>query len=145
MEKGICRPWLDQDSKSTMYLMGFKSKAYCWDSKAKKYKAYYYTNGNSSFPEVITEARKHLGKEYVTWLEFVIAKALAPKRFTCTSLIWYAAKKTMEIDISPWYSTVVSPTDVYISDYTYIKEKINVNPEWFTTRQSIENNYLNND
>ena len=39
-----------------------------------------------------TEAELHLGKDYVTALEFLVAKWAAPNRFTCTSLVWHCAK-----------------------------------------------------
>lgn len=71
-----------------------------------------------------TWAEKYEGREYVTVLEFLAPKWVAPERFTCTSLVWWCAKKAYGQKISPWYSTIVTPSDVLCDNNTYLKVTI---------------------
>ena len=71
-----------------------------------------------------TEAELHLGKDYVTALEFLVAKWAAPNRFTCTSLVWHCAKVRYGIDISNWVSTLVSPSAIYTNRHVYIRKTV---------------------
>ena len=73
-------------------------------------------------PGLLTaEAKKHVGKEYVRWYEFLTAKWSAPARFTCTTLVWFCAKEQYGIDLSSWLSPLVTPSEILGSDYTDIK------------------------
>ena len=69
-------------------------------------------------------ARRYEGKSYVKWYEFLTAKWAAPERFTCTSLVWWCAKNAYNERISPWYSTLVTPSDVLCDNNTYLKVTI---------------------
>lgn len=78
-----------------------------------------------SNPELLaTEAELHIGKNYVTALEFPVAKLVAPSRFTCTSLVWHCAKVRYGIDISNWISPLVSPSAIYTNSHTYIRKTV---------------------
>ena len=71
-----------------------------------------------------TWAKKYEGRSYVKWYEFLTAKWVAPDRFTCTTLVWWCAKKAFGERISPWYSTLVTPSDVLCDNNTYLKVAI---------------------
>ncbi|WP_372474549.1 hypothetical protein AB4865_04545 [Capnocytophaga sp. ARDL2] len=46
------------------------------------------------------------------------AKWATPGRFTCTTLVWWAGKKAHDVNISSWYSPLVTPRDIYMDDHT---------------------------
>ena len=71
-----------------------------------------------------TWAEKYKDKAYVKWYEFLTAKWAAPTRFTCTTLVWWCTKKAYGERISPWYSTLVTPSDVLCDNNTYLKVTI---------------------
>ena len=69
-------------------------------------------------------AESYEGKDYSYWYETLAPKWFAPSRFTCTTLIWWCARKAYDIRISPWFSTLVSPSDVLCDYNTRLKETI---------------------
>ena len=71
-----------------------------------------------------TWAEKYKGHSYVKWYEFATPKWAAPERFTCTTLVWWCAKKAYKERISPWYTTLVTPADVLCDNNTYLKVTI---------------------
>lgn len=71
-----------------------------------------------------TTAESQLGKDYVSAPEFIIPKIVAPTRFTCTSLVWWCAKECYNIDVSDWFSPIVSPSAVYRSENTYVRKSV---------------------
>lgn len=78
-----------------------------------------------SNPELLAnEAELQIGKDYVTALEFPVAKMVAPYRFTCTSLVWHCAKVRYGVDISNWISPLVSPSAIYTNSHTYIRKTV---------------------
>ena len=70
------------------------------------------------------EARKYVGHQYVYWYEFLTAKWSAPVRFTCTTLVWFCAKEQYGIDLSSWLSPLVTPSDILMSNNTYLKTHV---------------------
>lgn len=73
---------------------------------------------------LVAKAKEFEGRPYVRIEEFPFAKYYAPLRFTCTCLIWYCCMELFDIDISPFWSPVVSPSDVYLSEHTYVRARI---------------------
>lgn len=71
--------------------------------------------------EIATWAEKYEGCQYSRWYEMIAPKWFAPERFTCTSLIWWCVKNACGIRISPWLSTLVSPSDVLCDFNTRLK------------------------
>lgn len=74
--------------------------------------------------QLVQKAKEFEGRPYVRIEEFPFAKHYAPLRFTCTCLIWYCCMELFDIDISPIWSPVVSPSDVYLSEHTYVRARI---------------------
>lgn len=70
------------------------------------------------------EARHHLGKEYVKWYEFATAKWAAPRRFTCTTLVWWCSKKAYGVNVSNWYSPLVTPSGLFTDSNTYLIREV---------------------
>lgn len=68
---------------------------------------------------------KYIGRQYVSRNEFLTAKRYAPERFTCTSLVWHCAKVAYNINITPWWTPLVSPSAVYLDEATYIRANVN--------------------
>jgi len=66
-------------------------------------------------------AEQYEGCEYLYWYEHPIAKWVAPKRFTCTTLIWWSAKNACDIRLSSWLSTMILPVDLLCDTNTYLK------------------------
>lgn len=61
------------------------------------------------------------GHQYVRWYEFLTSKWAAPTRYTCTTLVWWAAKQKYGLNLSSWLSPLVTPSDIYLSSNTIIK------------------------
>jgi hypothetical protein len=57
----------------------------------------------------------------VYWYEFLTAKWSAPSRFTCTTLVWWCAKKAYDINVSEWYKTLVIPGGLLTDESVYIR------------------------
>lgn len=113
------------------FILKIKKISYVYNTKTRKYTKVLTSVSNYEETEFANELKKHYGKQYVQYIEFPIAKWLAPVRFTCTSLIWWAAQQVYDIDLSPWVSTVVSPSDIYLSEYTFIKQKKTPQASWY--------------
>ncbi len=64
------------------------------------------------------------GKPYASGVSFVISKAVAPNKFTCTTLVWWCAKKAYGLNLSNWLSPIVTPSDLFTSPYTYVIRSI---------------------
>ena len=69
-------------------------------------------------------AERYLWNEYVEWYEFATAKWAASERFTCTLLVWWCAKKAYDVNISDWYSPLVTPDGLYTDESTYIRSNV---------------------
>ena len=74
-----------------------------------------------NYPDKLAErAAGYVGRQYVRAYEFFTPKWAAPARFTCTTLVWYSAKKAYDINVSTWASPIVTPQGLYLDDCTYI-------------------------
>lgn len=69
---------------------------------------------------LLDKAETYIGKKYVRLSEFLLPKPAAPERFTCTSLVWWCAKKAMGIDLDPDLG-IVYPKDLVLSENSYVK------------------------
>lgn len=69
-------------------------------------------------------ALRYKGRKYVNWYEFAVAKWVAPTRFICTTLVWYSAKQAYGIDVSDWYSPIVTPSGLVTNENTYVRAVI---------------------
>lgn len=124
MEDGVSRQSLNEWCWRS-YVVGVCSYKVKWKWRGFK-SGFYLVQTPVSNPALLaTWAEKYEGKEYVKGLfEFATPKWVAPNRFTCTSLVWWCAKKAYGAKISPWYSTLVTPSDVLCDNNTYIKVTI---------------------
>ena len=78
-----------------------------------------------SNPEDLAKyVEQYIGVRYVYGEEFLVAKSAAPAGFTCASLAWWGSKKVYDINISNFFSTLVTPEDIYLSWHTIIVAKI---------------------
>lgn len=106
------------------YVMGVCNYKIKWKWRGFK-SGFYPVKTPVSNPSLLaTWAEKYEGNEYVKWYEFATPKWVAPDRFTCTTLVWWCAKKAYGVKISPWYSTLVTPSDVLCDHNTYLKVEI---------------------
>ena len=64
-------------------------------------------------------AAQYLGRPYHS--SAVFAKAVAPDRFVCSSLVWYCVKKEFSKDLSKAWLPTVTPSDIRESEFTYTK------------------------
>ena len=119
-EDGVSRQSLNEWCWRS-YVVGVCSYKVKWKWRGFK-SGFYPVQTPVSNPALLaTWAEKYEGKEYVKWYEFATPKWVAPNRFTCTSLVWWCAKNAYGAKISPWYSTLVTPSDVLCDNNTYIK------------------------
>ena len=123
--------WFDNQCDWYLLIIGHNKIVY--NNKTKKYETRWTNLSDKEKEKIIQIVKKQLGKRYVSEFEFPFAKWCVPNKYTCTSLIWYATKEATGINMSPWYSTVVSPTDIYLSNNTAIKQKITPEQNWFKT------------
>lgn len=106
------------------YVMGVQRVKYRWRWRGFK-SGFYKECSPVTNPEALaTWANRYIGKQYVRWYEFATAKWAAPSRFTCTTLVWWCAKKAYGINVSSWYSPLVSPSGLLTDDETYIRENV---------------------
>lgn len=75
-------------------------------------------------PELYASAINYKGYPYCDLAEMPIAKWLAPQKFICTTLAWYCVKKLKDINITSWYSTMPTPSDILLNENIYIKFNI---------------------
>ena len=103
------------------YVMGVQKVRYRW--RWRGFRSRFYKESRPvSNPEALAYwANQYIGKKYVRWYEFLTAKWAAPSRFTCTTLVWWCAKKAYGINVSSWYSPLVSPSGLFTDDETYIR------------------------
>jgi len=127
--KTLRNPWMGFENK--WHVMGLAFRVYSYNKSLKRYNVTYCIDNSAQHNEMVSEVKKHLGKQYTNAIEFAFAKAATPKKFTCTSLIWYAVKTAYGVDLSSWYSTLVSPADLYTSNYTYIKCTVEPSRDWY--------------
>lgn len=117
------------DWQTYHYVMGICSLSYKWKWKGLKSGFYKVRTPVSNPGALADEAMKYIDCGYANdaW-DFITAKSKAErhknKKFTCTSLVWYCSKQAYNINVSSWYSTLVSVTGLFTDDCTYIREKI---------------------
>lgn len=83
-------------------------------------RSYVRTARKISSEPLLDKAETYIGKKYVRLSEFLLPKPAAPERFTCTSLVWWCAKKAMGIDLDPDLG-IVYPKDLVLSENSYVK------------------------
>ena len=106
------------------YVMGIQKVKYVWKWRGFKSGLYKVTTPVSNPDALANWANKYLGHEYVKWYEFATAKWFAPKRFTCTTLVWWCAKKAYGVNVSSWYSPLVTPSGLFTDNCTYIRANV---------------------
>lgn len=106
------------------YVMGIQKVKYVWKWRWFKSGLYKVTTPVSNPDALANWANKYLGHEYVKWDEFATAKWFAPKRFTCTTLVWWCAKKAYGVNVSSWYSPLVTPSGLFTDNCTYIRANV---------------------
>ncbi len=89
-----------------------------------------YTKLNATdAAKLATEAEKYEGHDYCDAWSFWFSKDFASKsshkQFTCTSLVWWCAREAYDFSLAPWYSTWVTPVQLFRSEHTYIRATIN--------------------
>ena len=106
------------------YIMGLRRTTWKWSWRRGLYKEYNNLS-QGDMERCLDYATRFLGTPYCADASFVIAKWVAPRKFVCSTLLWYAIKQIHGIDVSAWWNpTMVSPGDIYNSEYTYTKGHI---------------------
>ncbi len=103
------------------YIMGIQKVTWKWKWRGFKSRLYKTVTPVSNPAALAEKAGQYAGREYVKWYEFPTAKWAAPSRFTCTTLVWYCAKKVYGINVSSWWATMVSPSGLYLDSSTYVR------------------------
>ncbi len=112
------------DWRTYHYVMGICSVVYKWKWRGFKsgiYKEYIPVEDHKAMAKL---ALTFEGRPYAGGLDFVRAKSVAPDKFICTTLVWYCAKITYDINVSGWYASLVSVTGLFTDDCTYIRKKV---------------------
>lgn len=105
------------------YIMGIQRITWKW--KWRGFRSGMYKQVSKVDPAPLArEASKYVGHEYVKWYEFATAKWVAPKRFTCTTLVWWCAKEAYGINVSSWMSPLVTPSGLFTDSCTYVKAQV---------------------
>lgn len=109
--------------KRPCYVMGVQKARLKW--KWRGFKSGLYWETTPVAPTPLAEwAEKYKGRKYVRLYEFVTAKWAAPSRFTCTTLVWWSAKKAYGLNLSGVGSTMVTPSRLLTDRYTYIRGEV---------------------
>ena len=64
------------------------------------------------------------GTEFMEWYKVPFNKEIAPEKFVCSSLCWYCAKEACGVELSNWFSMMVTPSDIVLDDNTIIVNAI---------------------
>ncbi len=89
------------------YVMGVQKVKYKWKWRWFR-SGFYKVKTPVSNPGALADwAEKYEGRKYVRWYEFLTAKWAAPSRFTCTTLVWYCAKRAYGINVSSWWAIYI--------------------------------------
>lgn len=106
------------------YIMGIQKTCWVWRWRGFRSGLYREVTRMTNTNALADEARHHLGKEYVKWYEFATAKWAAPRRFTCTTLVWWCSKKAYGVNVSSWYSPLVTPSGLFTDCNTYLIREV---------------------
>ena len=106
------------------YVVGIQRVKYVWKWRWFRSGLYKETTPVSNPEALANWANKYREREYVNRSEFIIAKWAAPDRFTCTTLVWWCAKKAYGVNVSNWYSPLVTPSGLLTDDCTYIRANV---------------------
>lgn len=106
------------------YIMGIQKVSWKWKWRGFKSRLYKVTTPVSNPSALARRAKTYEGRGYVKWYEFPTAKWAAPSRFTCTTLVWYCAKKEYGVNVSSWWATMVSPSGLYLDGSTYVRKEV---------------------
>lgn len=106
------------------YILGLQKVTWKWKWRGFKSRLYKTYTPISNPAALANKAGEYAGREYVKWYEFPTAKWAAPTRFTCTTLVWYCAKKIYGINVSSWWATMVSPSGLYLDSSTYVRKEV---------------------
>ena len=116
---GVYKWNLDKEWRTQFYILGIKVYDYKWEKlKLKKIERKINTSLLSD------KAETYIGCEYVKPEEFLISKLAAPKRFSCATLCWWCARELYDIELAPWLTPVITPSDIYLNEHTYIKASV---------------------
>jgi lipoprotein len=119
-KEGVCYKRIS-DWEIAHYVLGVQKVKYKWSWSEFKLEK----TASRVDPGALADwAERYYGHEYVEWYEFATAKLAAPERFTCTSLVWWCAKKAYGINVSDWYSPLVTPDGLYTDESTYIRRNV---------------------
>lgn len=105
------------------YIMGIQKIKWVW--KWRGFKSGFYRTVTKMNPAPLaSRVESYKGREYVKWYEFLTAKWAAPSRFTCTTLVWWCAKKEYDVNVSSWWATMVTPSGLYSDESTYVRYNV---------------------
>ncbi|OJU76280.1 MAG: hypothetical protein BGO09_15130 [Bacteroidetes bacterium 47-18] len=104
--------------RTRSYVMGIRHKKIKWTWR-RGFHTEYTPVGNPG--ALADHGLTHLGKDYVHWTQFLTAKWAADNRFTCTTLVWWCSKRAYNINVSNWLSPLVTPSDLYLDNCTYVR------------------------
>lgn len=100
------------------YIMGIQRVRYRW--RWRWFRSGFYKETQRMNPAPLADwAQHYIGRRYVHGYEFLTAKWAAPSRFTCTTLIWWCAKKAYGVNVSSWYSPLITPSGMFWDESTY--------------------------
>ena len=82
---------------------------------------------------ILAKSQSYSGREYCYFWEVLFSKWPAPSRFICSTLPWYAAKKTTGKNLGDWWKASIFPAGLYLSDYVRIVGSVSPPPVVRTT------------
>ena len=104
------------------YVVGIQRVKWIWNaSKLRLRKEVRPIEDRSALADV---AEKFIGRRYVKWYEVAVCKWAAPRRFTCSTLLWWCAKKVYGFTISNWLFAFTTPSDILRNPAIFIKAEI---------------------
>lgn len=106
------------------YILGIQKVKWVWRWRGFR-SGLYKTVTPVSNPYALSDwAMKYKGRSYIKKTEHPISKWIAPKRFTCTTLVWWCAKQAYGINVSSWYLPLVTPSDIFLDSSINIRANI---------------------
>lgn len=130
-DEGVVNRYIKSWAGEKSYIMGLQKVKYkrsiLWG--LFKWGATYTKLNATDAAKLATEAEKYKGYDYCDAWSFWFSKDFASKsshkQFTCTSLVWWCAREAYDFSLAPWYSTWVTPVQLFRSEHTYIRATIN--------------------
>lgn len=106
------------------YIMGIQRVSYKWKWRGFKSRFHKICTPVPNPGLLADWAERYVTRPYASGVMFLAPKLFAPANFTCTTLVWWCAKQAYGINVSNWWSPIVTPSNLYTDNSTYVRGEV---------------------